>query len=401
VRIKIGFAVLSLGLAVALFAGATVASADASGTIKGKMVNKSAQGDAVAGQTVELIAYDSNGTEKGRQSTTVAADGTFSFAGLPTTGQNYIATSKYLGVTYISEEIAFGANETAKDVELDVYSTTNDPKVLTVSRSHMIIDVDPANKLLTVLEAYVVDVKGDRTYVGGEQKATNGQPQTLRLKLPDGATHVQFGDGISEDRASFTDGMVIDTSPVQPGGRQVVLSYFVPYSPPDATISRSLEYPVDMVSVVIHDVGQQVTSGDLTAADPLSVGGENYINLQASNVPAGKTIAFKLANIPASLPSPAGSGLPQNEIVLAVGGLAVVGLGLGVAYPLLRRRRGRGGLVARPQASETLVWETLVQEIATLDDEYEAGTLPQDEYQRQRNEKKAQLLELSRHTGRS
>jgi hypothetical protein len=94
--------------------------------------------------------------------------------------------------------------------------------------------------------------------------------------------------------------------------------------------------------------------------------------------------------------APAGD---QTQLAAAGIGLAGVGLLLGAAYPLLRRRRAQSP--ARTSGSANGDWESLVEAIAALDDEFEAGNLSEAEYRRQRAEKKARLQKMGQRLGRA
>ncbi len=400
--IRARWAVLALALAVALFAMVPGAGAQATGTIRGRLANKSAQGESVAGQTVNLLAFN-EGAEKDKRTATTAADGTFTFADLPTTGQQYVLAADYLGVTYYSEEIDLSQGEASREVELAVYSTTDKADALSITRSHLIVDVEAEQKALVVLEALIVSNAGDRTYVGGE-KMGQGVAPTLRLKLPKGAVGVQFSEGLSEERSVVMNDMVVDTAPVLPGPRQIVLSYFVPYEGASASLARGMDYPIERAIVLVRDIGAEVSAEGLPNKDTREFSGARYVQLSGDNLKAGQTLSIQLDNIPATIApqgaASAGSVAGQGA-VWAAAGLAGLALALGVAYPLLRRRRGASARVASVAASASSDWDRLVQAIAALDDEYDAGRVPEEEYRRRRAEKKAQLLELSRRLGKA
>ncbi|MHB9092150.1 MAG: hypothetical protein ACYC7H_12105, partial [Chloroflexota bacterium] len=338
-----------------------------------------------------------------KRTATAGVDGSVTFADLATSGQTYVLATMYQGVTYYSEEIDLSQGGTPKNVELPVYATTTDGGNIAATRSHLIVDFDQSTKSLIVLEALVLNNKGDRTYIGGEKKTAEGVPQTLSMRLPDGASNVEFGDGLNAAQASFANGVVADTSPVPPGAKQIVLTYNLPYNAGKAAFSRSLEFSVDRVIVLVRDVGAQVTVDGLPTKDSRDLSGTKYVQISGDNVAANQKIAVNLTNIPDNIPTPlpaasagqaAPSSVPSQPPWAAV---ALVGLGLaaGVSYPLIRRRRGSRRVVTAGGSVDT-EWDRLLAEVAELDDEHDAGALSDDAYQRQRAAKKTQLTDLSR-----
>ena len=69
-------------------------------------------------------------------------------------------------------------------------------------------------------------------------------------------------------------------------------------------------------------------------------------------------------------------------------------LGL-LLYPILRRRRAQ----AAPASSDANLRMELLQDIADLDDEFEAKKITEEEYRARRAELKSELLELSKDEG--
>ncbi|MHB1415992.1 MAG: hypothetical protein ACYC1C_12155 [Chloroflexota bacterium] len=395
------WALLSLALSIALFVAVPGVSAQATGKVEGTVVNKSAQGGPVSGQTVHLYAYDGN-SQKEVGTTTVGTDGKFSFGDLPVDGSQYGLAVQFEGVTYISDAISLSESNPTAQADLTVYSSTTDASALSLSQNHIIVDVDPANKMLMVMEVFVLDNVGDRTYVGSGQATADGKTPTVQLGLVEGASHVSFGDGLSDQLASFTDGKVVDTEAVPPGTKQMIVYYFVPYEQSAATLRQTQSYPVGTLSVVVRDIGAQITAEGLSLQSPIESQGNRYVHYSGTNLAAGTAVSASIAEIPASLPvsTSAGGAISQQTPMIA-GGLAALGLALGlVAFPLARRRRSGTVPAPRPPRRASTEWEKLVQEAADLDDDFEAGKVAEEEYRRRRAECKKRLLELSSRTGR-
>ncbi len=78
---------------------------------------------------------------------------------------------------------------------------------------------------------------------------------------------------------------------------------------------------------------------------------------------------------------------------------AILGGG-GVAYLVLKKRGGKRLQSVRPAKSHKQRQQRLLLELARLDDDFEAGKTPEENYRRLRQAKKAKLLKLTKETGK-
>jgi len=124
--------------------------------------------------------------------------------------------------------------------------------------------------------------------------------------------------------------------------------------------------------------------------------GTRFLQSTGKSLAAGSTLAvkFSVSDSPEpSASSPKSASRDYQSAFKWVGvALAIVGAGFCVGYPVVRRRSRRLGAV--PSESPTERRRILI-EIARLDDDFEAGKLSEEEYQRLRAEKKAQLAAIN------
>ncbi|MBI2909346.1 MAG: hypothetical protein HYX92_17005 [Chloroflexi bacterium] len=357
------------------------------GQMTGRLLNKSREGGNVAGIPVKLNSY-SKTTLQGSLDDKTDGEGKFTFSGLVTEKTySYQVTLTYQGADYYSDVVWFEEGQSSKSLEIAVYNPTGSDETIKVAASHTIIYVSKEG--LLVKEFYLFRNEGDKAFVG---KEIGGKKETLRFSVPPGATGLQLGQGLSEGRIAKTDYGFVSNATVVPGDTLVGYSYTLRGSG-DYRLARSIAYPVDNVNVLIEDKGVVASSPQLGLQDPIVMKEGRFLLL------AGKDFARAAAHeISLRVNPEAGQSSTPGALPVAAAGVAAI-LSVGAIYLLVRRKEPR--LAAGPAApveTPASERERLLEEVARLDDEFEAGALSEEDYRRVRAQKKAELLRL---TGRS
>ncbi len=366
------------------------------GVITGTVTNATPPGGPMRGITVTLRVFDSQVFEELRNfEATTDERGIFRFEGLPTSSDwAYMVTLNYKDVPYASAVQSFPPDQNQLNLPIRVYETTEDGSGIRIERAHWFIDFDGQN--LLVGELYIISQDGDRVYVGAEEVAP-GQRVTLRFPLPAGYQGLSVDPGPLGERFFEVNGSVVDTLPMPPGQgvRQIFLSYRYPYQGRSLDFQHQLAYPTARLNVLIADVGVKVSSPQVVFRDKQGISGQQYLNLEGENLPAGQLITLSFKRLPQGDPT---TSTVESPITAAVAA-GVVAIMLGVVIYLAWRR---GQPVAAPalDIEETGVTDLeterqrLLLAIARLDDEYEAGNIPEETYRRERARRKARLLEI-------
>jgi hypothetical protein len=232
----------------------------------------------------------------------------------------------------------------------------------------------------------------------------DGNTAVLRFTLPKDAQNLDIAGDPSGSRFKVVDGGFVDTLPLPPGSavRQVLFRYTLPYTGGSYDLVRTLPYPAAVVNALVTDVGAQVESAQLANQGTRQSQMGSFINLVGQNLPANQTIDMKFTNLPVAGAATTGSTTTDEPAAVApnstdrwllAGFVIVVGAGVGllVAWPLMRRRSG-----AAAAADEALDRDGLVDALARLDLAHEAGEIGDVAYRDQRMRLKAQLLDLLR-----
>jgi cytochrome c553 len=368
----------------------SVAEAPGKGVIEGRVVDGTAGAQADLGG-LELTLFPFVGQKTFTPiTTTTAPDGSFRFENLPTDpDRNYGLQATYLGVDYFHPELISVSDSPSASVTMHVYETTTDGSAISVSRNHVIIDF--ANNQLQVAELYIFNNSGDRTYLG--------DGATLRFGLPKGAQNVQFDNPSMNQSTRLEGDQVVDTLPVPPGNRQVLLSYSVPYDGRSATFEKQILYATQSLNVLVSDVGVQVDAGPMVAGEPVSTQSNvRFLNYTQQDVSAGDQLSLTLSNLPRGS-TPASAGVPADRSgSLRWFGLGFVALALMfvLGYPALRPRLLAEEALEEDTAEVVLrrQRQMLLEALAELDDDYEAGEVAESNYIDTRAEIKADLMDI-------
>jgi hypothetical protein len=192
----------------------------------------------------------------------------------------------------------------------------------------------------------VLEIANDsnRTLVVGASGAT------WRLALPrDAREPGSSGGDLPPEAFRFAEGAAELVVPIQPGSRQVVLTYAIPArgstSIPIADATGTLE-------VLVEGPTARVTGAGLTAEEPVTLEGRTFQRFTAS--PVSAATAFTVGA--------AGAGGNARRVALLAIALVAVALGIVIA----RRAPAPAGpsVIARSPA------ESLAREIAALDHVY-------------------------------
>ena len=388
-------------LALALLALPTPranAQSGGQGRVDGVIVNGTKSGTLTNPSSITVTLYVADMASQSTITQTVQPDanGHFAFSNIQIlTTTRMLATANYGGIDYASDILQFSGVTTTVPVTLTVYDTTTDPSTVKVAQMHFVIDVETG--MLNVLQIVQVQNTGDRSFIGG----TGVGPHRVTLQLPflAGATNIQF-DSQDADMTTIrgTDSMSY-TLPFQPGNDQIVFNYSIPFTPPSYPFDLKLPFDVDKFQILLSDVGGTITSTQLSAPTNFPTqSGQTFLLSAGGPFTQGAEVKAQLVNLPATVAAPTttapSTSTPtavdntSQTIGIAVLGLAAVAAILLIAYPLIRRRANRAAVAATNRRMD------LLQSIADLDDDFEAGKVSESTYKEERARLKAKLQEL-------
>ncbi len=363
------------------------------GSIRGQVLDGTNGGKPIVNLEVTLTAYGANDSKEESTART-DAEGRFDFGGLSTSkGTVYQITTDYQGATYRSEALSFTPGQDELDVEIVVYEATESDGALSVELAHIVVEF--ASDGLAVTEMLFVSNKSNGTYVGSGPEVISGKAATLRFSLPLGAELVNIGESLMRCCIVATDDGFVDTMPVMPGRRAILYVYTVPYPETAPELRRSFAYPANKMEIFVSDEAEGAEVPGFSRAGTIEGQDNTYVRWTVGGLDAGQEVVVRLEGLPFQREAEAARAVAVRK---KAGWLFVTAAAIPLAliFPMRRRWRTR----FETTETETSVHESkesLLQRVADLDDAFEAGEIPEPEYQVERAILKQRLLVLWDH----
>ncbi|MDR5682510.1 MAG: hypothetical protein QN163_00560 [Armatimonadota bacterium] len=242
-------------------------------------------GRPVAGAQVRVLGMET-GQQPVERLTRTGADGRFTLR-VDVLRRTYVIQTEYRGVVYTSGP--HPADRRTLDATLRVYEVTDDPGGLYIARRALLVEQAEPHAL-DIREVVVVGNALPRTYVG--QPEGDGRA-TLRLPLPAGAQGVSVRQGMAP-LGLDAEGAVVDSLPITPGERQIVLTYRVPFRGTRVALRIPVQLPTLAADVFVA-APLSAHSDALPRREERTVQQRRVLRLAGANLPPGTTIELRLS----------------------------------------------------------------------------------------------------------
>jgi len=371
--------VLLVILIILFLPSAAMAVEPAEGTIEGTIINSTPGGGSVAEQDVTLDTYLGE-TQEDSIITRTDNAGRFIFSDLSIEPDYaYVVTLDYQGADYSSETMFFGEDEVTKSAEIIVYDSTTSNEALTVALSHTIIYIDESG--LIVKEYYLFANDSGRTYIGPTGEKDSG---VLFFSLPEGAIELEPTLGLMGCCIITGPGGFAETMSVLPNMKEVSFSYRVSPNSGTFTYSQTINYLTTRFDFLVQESDISVASDQLALDEPMFINDVNYEHFTAlEELTPGDTLVIQLSGLPWSN--------NQGTAIWVLLAFLVVIAGYIILF-IIRKRKKTTPVIT--DLDLNLRRQQLISEIAAIDDSFDDGRITEQEHQRSRNEKKAELMKV-------
>ena len=392
-------AVMITAVALAL-ATIGLGSVTAQGTIVilGSVVNGTAGAKLPPQLPVFLLVSDTAGALVSTQQTTTDLDGAFQFDDVPETdGGVYALSVDHAGVFY---DTSFTFQEVLDKVQITVYEPTQDTSMVRVTLQILVIGgVDKKDREISAIEFVRLTNSGDRTLL--PDLSSSGQPSFLRFALPPQANQLNVRANLPEgDVVSIGTGFAL-TSAVVPGDHSLEFSFRFPYTGDSVAYRQSLPQGADVYQVLVP---QRLTEVEVAPLQPISsveIAGAAFRAWEGRGFEPGQGTVLELSN----LPQPGLATRLQKSITDGTFWQVAIPSAFGVILALFllfgvfkapRRATSPVGAADDQRNMDLAQRDALVQEVASLDEQFQRGDVAEAEYHHQREELIARIL---RHHG--
>lgn len=370
-------------------AAAALAAETGMGQVSGSVVNASG-GEPPVGVEVLLRGFDDM-TQVVTETTTIKENGAFTFENVDMPeGRVFLVTLEYNQATYGSDIGIVENGLTSLDLPVTVYDTTSDAGQISADRLHLFFEF-VNDSTLRIIQLYILSNPSNQTVV----PTAEGQP-VVRFSLPEGASNLEFQEGAMGERYVETEDGFGDTAAIRPGSgsHEILFGFEMPYDR-KLDLVQQMNLPVGAVVILLPEGGIKVKGDTLTDAGVRDVQGVQYHLYNGQGLAAGESLRLSLSGSSGSSAPSIVTGSTTNLVVgLGAFGVALVAAGLWL-YQRSRRSEPEEDVelvesdeIEQPEVESQ---QALVDAIVALDDQYEAGQLPQDAYLQRRAGLKEQL----------
>ncbi len=365
--------------------------------IIGGNVSNGTTGEPFGGGTAELSAFTPEFAQALTLTTTVSADGSYSFnlTDVPP-DWIYITTVDYGDLNFNSNPAMLSADVSFLELPIVVFDTTSDSEAISIGQIHMIMDFQ--NDALVVSEVYIFNNSADGVFVGESGEASAG---TLELVLPAGAENVNFERGYGTLDNFFpapeffqTERGWADTVPLRPGqaAMNLLVTYTLPYDD-GMKVAHPVFYEVANATVVLSDVGVALEDNAWMQFESTMIGAAGaFLTYEQPGLAAGDAVSFTLVGEPEqrAVAADGSNAIVRNDnLEMIIGGRALMAVVIAALF--LVRSWLETAASAIPTDGDTQIY---LQAIANLDDAYEAGKIDSEKYTQQRAELLADLAAI-------
>lgn len=406
----------------------------ATGTVRGKVSNGTKGGGSVEGLEVGLWTHATPG-DKPIATAKTDKNGKFELTDVPLNDKGvYEVRVDYGDATYASDPIVLNAQTPTATAQVTVYDPSTDASRLIVVMHHVRV-LEVKDGALRVGERMIVlnvadSHTGGRAFMG--ERGDGGRRKVLRLSLPKGAQNVDvheehgaamMGAHSEQSPLELGEDHYVDMPPIlptpiealhaEPSGavKARTVAYTYDLQPQDGMydLSRSLDYRTFTFAVLTKDPTLKLQAPLLKDGGAMPINDQTWHIYQAERVEPGINLEIRVQSKGFSFSE---QGMAWGMAIL-IFVACVVGVIIGTRVrrssepsprrePLPAAARSTGNLDASASkraarhASLEEERKSLIDEIALLDDQYEAGEISQEQYQRARTAKKNRLVELTK-----
>ena len=301
--------------------------------------------------------------------------------------ENILTSNSLILINFSYDNIDYSQpaelTDSAEKIQIKVYEQKSDYSEISIkSQSMIIVDVDPSNEILSIMEMVNIHNPTQYTIVPDSESVMS----LLRFSLPEQYFDLDIQSSLPIGNAIEVNKGFGMTNPIPPGTNEVIYSYRIIYDKKPYQINRKVSYPIDNLLVLIPDgIGSINNSSSAFKVQGIAnIGSRNYNQYEFGDFKNAETIDIIFDDLPSigifkKLIQHLGNN-PLTFIPIALGIITIAAL---IIYVVLSRHKSLSTM------SET----DILSMIANLDNTYQNGDINETIYLNKRAHLKNILLD--------
>ena len=272
------------------------------------------------------------------------------------------------------------------EASLTVFDSTTSLDDIAVNSYGVVFPrIEPADRTIAVLAAISFTNSGDKVYVADLADPALTGFKLLRFNLPEGYAALNVESDLPSGNVMEINTGFALSNPVPPGNWDLVASYTATYDLDTLHYPFRLPFGAHRVSFLLPEGQGELTGKGLTKGDIVVLNEVTYVQYEGTDYPRGSQLDVVVTGLPSpgigsQLLAFISSGQFQVAIAVTVGLLLAGGLS---AFLLVRRQPSdevEPATITNPTTDRS----EMIRQIAELDRQHEAGTIPDSDYNQRR-----------------
>ena len=301
--------------------------------------------------------------------------------------ENILTSNSLILINFSYDNIDYSQpaelTDSAEKIQIKVYEQKSDYSEISIkSQSMIIVDVDPSNEILSIMEMVNIHNPTQYTIVPDSESVMS----LLRFSLPEQYFDLDIQSSLPIGNAIEVNKGFGMTNPIPPGTNEVIYSYRIIYDKKPYQINRKVSYPIDNLLVLIPDgIGSINNSSSAFKVQGIAnIGSRNYNQYEFGDFVNAETIDIIFDDLPSigifkKLIQHLGNN-PLTFIPIALGIITIAAL---IIYVVLSRHK----------SLSTMSENDILSMIANLDNTYQNGDINETIYLNKRAHLKNILLD--------
>lgn len=356
-------------------------------TIQGQIVNMTPGGVVPPNLTVTLQVIDTNGDIETIETT--VHNGLFNFQISALNQQSLYVLSTIHQTVHYTEDITNPPQEIDENqlIKLMIYESTDSQEFISsIDTVLLVTNADPVSNEIQIFERVTLINTGNRSYVPDLEQPH--KMNFLRFSLPSMSTNLDVRSTLKGGAILTVDKGFAITSPVPPGESELRYSYQAPYSGNEVKFNKSFHWDTKTFRALIPKTIGSLTTDDNLPIESVNIGTLPYHILEKHSVTKESRMQIHFSNLPQlSVWHRSWHEITKKENAPKI--IAII-LGAPLIFILIFSiRKNRSNTSMTPKSSDE---QNAINNIAQLDNMFDAGLIGHTEYVHKRRMLKTILI---------